>query len=201
MDKKMGQKWLDRLDETLAQNSKLSLFLMLQMVITALLVIGYFKLGNNLQTKIELPKTIKEEGVVIVGKDFANETYFRMWGREDIEMISTFNQKSIKEKMQYLKERMYPPVYYKYEDLFKRHEKEISSNLVSQKFEFNREQVSATLFNDKEIAKGAEVLISGYYSKNIDEDEVIKAQECTYKLNYIMEGGHLYVESFKTTCE
>ncbi len=199
MNKKLGQNWLDKIDDLIAQNSKLSIFLFMQIITTALLVIGYIKLSNKLEVYVELPKTVKEEGIVVVGKEYANETFFRIWAREDIEVISVYNHKSIKNKMEYLKQRMYPPSYYKYEELLISHEKEISSNLISQKFTFGAENILVSM--DKETSKSANIVIKGFYSKYIDDEEVIKAQECLYDVDYTIEGGRIYVKSFKTTCE
>lgn len=199
MSDKLGQNWLDKIDETITENSKLTLFLLIQFIIIAILVIGYIKLSNGLQVVVELPKNIKEEGVIVVGKEYANEQFFKMWAREDVEIISVFNQTSIKNKMQYLKNRMYPPSYYKYEELFKNYEKEIASNLISQKFTFAPENISVVL--QGETNQKAKVEIKGFFSKSIDDEEVIKAQECLYNIDYIIEGGRLYAQTFKTTCE
>jgi len=195
---KKGIGWLDRLDETIAENSKLSFFLLLQIVIIALLIIGYMKLIDKIEVKIELPRTIKETGIVVVGKEYADDRFFKMWFREDIETISTFNQKDIKEKMQYLKERMYPPFYYKFEKLFKDYERQISTDLISHEFTFAREDIVTKSYKEGERAK---MNIKGFYSKAIDDDLIIKAQPCEYNIGYLIKGGHIYVESFKTTCK
>jgi len=193
-----GSSWLSDLDNVIAENSKLALILMMQFIMMGLMVIGYMKMIDKVEVKVELPKTIKEEGVVVVGKEYANNKFFRMWGREDIEIVSSFNQKSIKTKMAYLKDRMYPPYYYKFEKLFKDYERQISTDLVSQKFVFAKEDIKVKSSGSH---KKATVSITGFYSKTIDEDEIIKAAPCEYKMGYIIKGGHIYVESFKTTCK
>jgi len=190
--------WLDRLDEMVAENSRLSLFLLMQFATIFLLIIGYMKVVDKVQVKIELPSIIKEEGTIIVGKEFSSETYFRMWGREDVEIISTFNHKDIKDKLIYLRNRMYPPFYYKNEKLFKQYEEQISKDLITQKFNFAKEDMKIELFSDR---KEAMVSIDGFYSKTIDEDTIIEAQKCQYLLGYMIKGGHIYVSSFKTTCK
>ncbi|MBW6487565.1 TraE/TraK family type IV conjugative transfer system protein [Sulfurimonas sp.] len=198
MSDKIGKKWLDRLDNTIAENSKLSLFLIIQIIIIALLIIGYMKMIDKIQVTIDLPTTIKEEGMIFVGKEQANERFFKMWGREDVENISVFNQKNIKDKMEYLKNRMYPAVYYKYEKLLKEYETQVSNDLISQKFTFARENIRTEV---KQDGRKAIVSIEGFYEKYIDEQPIVQAQECAYKLGYNIEGGHIYVESFKTTCK
>lgn len=198
MKKNIGQSWLDKLDNTIAENSKLSLFLITQVVIITLLIIGYMKMIDKIQVTIDLPKTVKEDGYILVGKEYANETFFNMWAREDIEQISVFNQKDIKTKLEYLKNRMYPPIYYKYEKLLKEHEAQISNDLVSQKFTFSKENIKTEVSQSGESAM---VSIEGFYDKYIDDEQIIKAQECKYELGYKIEGGHIYVNSFKTTCK
>jgi len=195
---KKGTRWLDTLDNVIVENRKLSLFLMLQIVTITLLVIGYMKLIDKIEVKIELPRTIKETGIVTVGKEYANNRFFKMWFREDVETISTFNQKDIKEKMLYLRNRMYPPYYYKYEKLFKDYEKQISNDLISQKFTFAKEDIETKSYEE---GKKAKMKIKGFYSKTIDEDTIIEAQPCEYSIGYLIKGGHIYVESFKTTCK
>jgi len=194
---KQGKSWLDKLDKTLADNSRLSLFLLMQLIVIFLLVIGYMKMINKLEVKVELPQTIKESGVITVGKDFANETYYKMWGREDIEKLSTFNPKNIKDKIQYLKHRMYPPYYYKNALLFQRYEKDIATNLISQKFTFSKDDIVSKQTGEHEQV----ISVKGFYTKFLDEEVVVKAKECTYQLGYLMKGGHIYVESFKTDCK
>ena len=198
MSQEIGQSWLDKLDNIVAENSKLVLLILGLIVIVFLLVIGYMKMINKIQVVIELPKTIKETGVIVVGKEYANKKYYRMWGREDVEIISSFNQHSIKEKMQYLKSRIYPPFYYKHVKLFNEYQKEISTDLVTQKFTYAKENIITKVDDDGKVGS---VLVPGFYSKWIDEDEVIHAQPCEYKLGYIIEGGHIYVDKFKTTCK
>ncbi|MFA6195375.1 MAG: TraE/TraK family type IV conjugative transfer system protein [Sulfurimonas sp.] len=198
MKKQNGTSWLDKLDELVSENRKLSLFLLMQIFIVALLIIGYMKMIDKIQVNIELPKIIKEEGIVIIGKEYGNESFFRMWGREDIENVSAFNQKTIKDKMKYLQERMFPPYYYKYEKLLKEYEKQISNDLISQKFTFAPENIVTKV---SETGRNASVSVKGFYSKTLDEDEIIKAQPCEYEFGYIIEGGHIYVSSFKTTCK
>jgi hypothetical protein len=198
MKKQNGTSWLDKLDSVIAENSKLFMVLLIQLLIIGLLSIGYMKLIDKIQVNIDLPRIIKEEGVIVVGKRYANDIFFKMWGREDIEIISQFNQKDIKNKMEYLKERMYPPYYYKYEQLLKDYEKQISTDLVSQKFTFAKENIEIKVDEGGSIAS---VGVKGFYSKTIDEEEIINAQPCEYGLNYIIEGGHIYVSSFKTTCK
>lgn len=195
--KRQGDSWLDKLDKAMAENSKMALFLLLQLFVIFLLVIGYMKMVNKLEVRVELPKTIKESGTIIVGKDFANETYFKMWGREDIEEISTFNPKTIKDKMIYLKNRMYPPYYYKNVRLLQKYEKEVATNLVSQKFTFSKDDIVVKMSGKN----AATVSVKGFYSKLLDEEKVINAKECTYQLGYLMKGGHIYVQSFKTNCK
>ena len=198
MGKDTGQSWLDQLDGMVAENSKLVLFLILQIVIIGLLIIGYLKMIDKIQVKIELPTIVKEEGIVIVGKEYANDKFFRMWAREDVEIVSNFNQKSITKKIEYLRDRMYPPFFYKHEKIFKDYERQVSTDLISQKFTFAKESITDKVSND---GKKATVNINGFYSKTIDEDRVIDAQPCSYTLGYTIEGGHIYVTSFKTTCK
>ena len=198
MQNNRGENWLCKLDSKIAENSKLSLFLLLQIFIIGLLVIGYIKMVDKIQVNVELPKTIKETGEIYIGKEYANETFFRMWGREDVEIISNFNQKSIKEKMEYLKNRMYPPSYYKYVMLLKKYEKQISTDLISQNFIFAKENIK---INVSSKGNEAVVEIPGFYNKTIDEDMIIKAQPCKYELGYLIEGGHIYVKTFKTNCK
>jgi len=198
MKKDKGQKWLDKLDQSLAENSKLSLFLLAQFLVIGMLVIGYMKMIDKLEVNVELPKTIKESGVVNIGKKSANALFFRMWGREDIENISDFNYKNIKNKMKYLKERMYPPTYFKFSDQISKFQKEVRKDLISQKFTFDKENIHVKLFNNN---KEAVVSVKGFYNKLIDDDTVFSANECVYKLGYLIEGGHIYVNSFKTTCK
>lgn len=198
MKKEIGQSWLDKLDKLIAENSRLSLILIIQIVMITLLIIGYMKIVDKIEVKIELPETIKEAGYIVVGKSHASENFFKMWGREDIEQISVFNQKDIKDKMIYLKNRMYPPVYYKYEKLLKEHEAQISNDLVTQKFTFAQENIE-TKVSKKNTS--AIVSVEGFYDKFIDEMQVVKAQPCGYEFGYKIEGGHIYVNSFKTTCK
>lgn len=198
LKKQNGQGWLDKLDTVIAENRKLSLFLMVQLFTTGIFVIGYMKLIDKIQVNVELPRIIKEDGIAVVGKEYGNDTFFKMWGREDIENISEFNQKSIKDKMKYLQERMYPPYYYKYEKLLKDYEKQISTDLISQKFTFAQENMEVKV---QETGKSASVFVKGFYTKTIDEEEIIKAQPCEYEFGYTIEGGHIYVSSFKTTCK
>ena len=193
-----GTKWLDDLDNIIAENSKLTIFLVAQFLLNGLLIIGYMKMVNKIEVSVDLPKTIKEEGILINGKEYANELFFKMWGREDMEKIAEFNQQTIHEKMEYLKERMYPPYYYKYAQSFKDYEMQIATNLVSQKFTFAKENISVEVHEE---GKKAYVKIKGFYNKFMDEEEVIKAQACEYKLGYIIEGGHIYVDSFQTNCK
>jgi len=196
-ERRQGDSWLDRLDKTMAENSKMALFLLLQLFVIFLLVIGYMKMINKLEVRVELPTTIKESGTIIVGKDFANEIYYKMWGREDIEKISTFNQKTIKDKILYLKQRMYPPYYYKNVRLFRKYEKEIATNLVSQKFTFSKNDIVVKMSGKS----AATVSVKGFYSKSLDDEKVVNAKECMYQLGYLMKGGHIYVQSFKTNCK
>ncbi|SMP89703.1 TraE protein [Epsilonproteobacteria bacterium SCGC AD-311-C15] len=193
-----GKNWLDMLDNLVAENSKMSLFLMVQLLMIVLLIIGYMKMIDKIQVNVELPKTIKESGIIIVGKEYGNDNFFTMWGREDIELISKFNQKTIKDKMEYLKSRMYPPFYYKHEKLFKDYEKQVSSDLISQKFTFARENI---VTKSSSSGKEASIFVKGFYDKTIDEEKIINAQPCEYDIGYIIEGGHIYVSSFKTTCK
>lgn len=193
-----GQSWLDKLDNTIKENSKLSLLLLMQFVMMSILVLGYMKLIDKIQVKVELPTVVKEKGIVIIGKEYANDTFFQMWGREDVEIISKFNQRSIKKAISYLKNRMYPPYFYKYKELFQNYEKQVSNDLVSQQFTFAKENITVKV---KEKGKKASVIIEGFYTKSIDDDIVIEAQPCLYHLNYIIQGGHIYVSSFKTTCK
>lgn len=197
-NKNRGDGWLSNLDQKIAENSKLSLFLILQVVIIALLIIGYMKMINKLEVNIELPSTIEESGKIIVGKDYANGLFFKMWARQDVETISDFNQKSIFKKIDYLKNRMYPPAWYKYQSVFKTYEKKIAKNLISQKFTFAKENI-----NVKTTSSGnaATVNIPGFFSKSIDGDIVTKAKKCSYELGYIIQGGHIYVDSIKTNCK
>lgn len=198
MKEDKGRKWLDKLDQSLAENSKLSLFLLAQFLVIGMLVIGYMKMINRLEVNVELPKTIKESGVVNIGKESANELFFRMWGREDIENLSDFNYKNIKDKVKYLQGRMYPPTYFKFADQVKKFKKDVEKDLISQKFTFDKKNIQIKLFNEN---KEAIVSVQGFYNKLIDEDIVFSAKGCQYKLGYLIEGGHIYVNSFKTTCK
>lgn len=197
MKKNRGKSWLDKLDSAVANNSKLSLFILGQFLILTILVIGYTKMINKLEVIVELPKTMKEEGTIVVGKDFANKLFFRIWAREDVEMISEFDNKSIKEKMEYLRKRMYPPIYYKYHRTFQKFEKEIEKDLISQKFTFSKDDITVVANQKKQQAI---VTIKGFYEKTIDEDKVLDGEKCEYQLGYIIKGGHIYVSAYKTTC-
>ena len=172
MKEDKGRKWLDKLDQSLAENSKLSLFLLAQFLVIGMLVIGYMKMINRLEVNVELPKTIKESGVVNIGKESANELFFRMWGREDIENLSDFNYKNIKDKVKYLQGRMYPPTYFKFADQVKKFKKDVEKDLISQKFTFDKKNIQIKLFNEN---KEAIVSVQGFYNKLIDEDIVFSA--------------------------
>lgn len=191
-----GKKWLDKLDATIAENSRLTLILFMLLIIVFLLILGYMRMVNKMEVNIELPKTIKESGTIVVGKDFANDVYYRMWAREDVENLSTFNPVSIKNKIKYLENRMYPPYFYKNIRTFRKYEKNIATNLISQKFTFSKDDITSKAINKHEEI----VTIKGFYNKKLDDDVIIKAKKCAYQLGYLMKEGHIYVESFKTNC-
>lgn len=198
MQENKGLNWLDELDNLIKTNGKLTLILIMQFIVIVILVIGYMKMIDKINVTVELPKTIKEEGIVTVGKEYADNKFFKMWFREDIEIISTFNHYDIKEKMEYVKNRMYPPYYYKYIQIFKEYEAQTSKNLVSQKFTFDKKDIMTQYYSEGEKAK---MSIKGFYSKSIGDDIVVDAQPCEYKIGYLIKGGHIYVETFKTNCK
>ena len=196
--KVFGENWLSDLDQMIHENRKFVLILLVQFFIMFLMVIGYMKLSDKLVVKVELPKTIKETGIIVVGKDSANKTFHKMWGREDIETVSTFDHKSITKVIAHLKKRLYPPFYYKNKAKFDEYIQSTISNLIYQEFTFAKENIVCDVYDE---GKTSIVSIKGFYKKTMDEEVVIDAQPCLYEFGYLMEGGHHYVTSFKTTCK
>lgn len=192
-----GIRWLSDLDNTIAENSKLVLILLIQFAVIVLLIVGYMKMADKLTVIVDLPKTIKEEGQVKIGKEYADELFYKMWFREDIEVISDFNHKTIDKKIDYLKNRMYPPYFYKHIRVLKKYQKKTQEDLITQKFNFNKKNIETKLYTGNK----AKFIVKGFYSKSIDEDVIINAQPCQYEIGYFREGGYTYVETFKTTCK
>ncbi len=195
-----GEEFISKLDKQKSINKLLWRMLIVEAVVILLLAIGYFSLKETVRVKVELPAKFiyKHSPVVLAGIDGANEIYYKMWAEYITEQISSFNEYTIKRKLELLFKTFDPKTLPKTKSVLMKFAKSVQSNLISQKFTLRTAKIVAK--REKEgLIKECIVETEGIAKRKIGENKSI-SKSCVFKYKLAYTKGVIYVEDFYTNC-
>lgn len=193
---KAGEEYEDKSDSLFEVNKILWRVALLEAVIIMALVFGYLQLKDTTYVKVEIPPKLylKQNLTITKGLNWANKSYFQVWGKSLVEDISNFTVDNISKKMSTIEKMMRPSIALKRDNIIAKYTKAVINNKISQKFEILKEKVV-------KISKAERQLI--YYGISYPKigSKKVKSKECKYIVNLkIYNNGVLYVEDFGTNC-
>jgi len=187
--------YLSKLAQKMETNRVLWFFSLFHIATTTILVIGYFRLQNNLYVSVELPPKILIEGKMEVSNTRANEVYFELWFKYLDKEFFSFKPEEFEKKHEKFELMFDPYIYYKYKGEFDGFKNTIITNLITQYFE--TEKMDISMETDGSSAK---CIYHGFSTQLVGADEISTKKPCNYEIGLKLDKGHIYVDHYKTDC-
>lgn len=194
---KAGKEYEDANATLFETNKILWKMILIETFVILALVFGYLNLKETVSVRLDMPSKIYQSKDLTIrrGLNWADASYYEVWGRAMAEEISDFSVDNIGEKFAILQKTMRPSQALKKDKEIQDFTRSAIQNRISQDFTVMH------VAEPSEIEKGKfRVVFNGVAAQKVGTKEMPR-KECSYSIDLkIYEDGVLYVEDFGTNC-
>jgi len=191
-----GKEHDNELDKARHSNNILWRVILILVAALSIAIFGFLNARSSSIIKVKLPfiqETLKKEHIV-VGLNAANITYYELWGRDVIRIISNFDEENISEKLDFATNEMRPSNALEMMPLADIFKYQVVSNRMKNTFTFTK----VTPFTSQDHSTGG-VTIEGIARTTVGKKE-LPPKECIYEVNFEFLENVFYIKNYGTNC-
>ena len=191
---KSGKRYLDQLDYLIERNRLLIFFVLFQIAVIIMLIIGYLGLKKDLVLRVDIPPKFYQTGMLYVGSMKANDLYYKVWGEYLVRELANFSPDTIGKHLNNVLYMLDPDKVTFYQHLFAKKLQSVTENQMVREF------IPSTVSVESDNGENGTVIVKGVAKENIGNGLSISYKKCTYTLKMKIENYHLFVESIDEQC-